>query len=77
MPGFWQKMDIADQKVQVAEEIKRDIWKYLVSSDVANDMMLNIIMRVTFLPVQNKYPATRFIFQNFDKNGILMIKRYK
>ena len=30
-------------------------------------MMLDIIMRVTFLPVQNKYPATRFIFQNFDK----------
>ena len=30
-------MNIADQKVQVAEEIKRDIWKYLVSSDVADD----------------------------------------
>ena len=30
-------------------------------------MMLDIIMRVTFLPVQNKYPATRFIFQDFDQ----------
>ena len=30
-------------------------------------MMLNIIMRVTFLPVQNKYPASRFICQNLDK----------
>ena len=40
-------------------------------------MMLDILMRVTFLSVQNKYPATRFIFQNFDKNGILIIKRYK
>ena len=30
-------MNIADQKVQVADEIKRDIWKYLVSSDVADD----------------------------------------
>ena len=37
-------------------------------------MMLDIIMRVTFLPVQNKYPATRLICQNFDKNGILIIK---
>ena len=30
-------MNIADQKVQVADEIKRDIWKYVVSSDVADD----------------------------------------
>ena len=34
---FDKKMNIADQKVQVADEIKRDIWKYLVSSDVADD----------------------------------------
>ena len=32
-------------------------------------MMLDIIMCITFLPVQNKYPATRFIRQNFDKYG--------
>ena len=38
-----------------------DIWKYLVSSDLADDA--DIIMRVTFLPVQNKYQATRFIYQ--------------
>ena len=37
MPGFWQKRFIDNQKVQVADEIKRDIWKYLVSSDVAAD----------------------------------------
>ena len=30
-------MNVADQKVQVADKIKRDIWKYLVSSDVADD----------------------------------------
>ena len=30
-------MNIDDQKVQVADEIKRDIWKYLVSSDVIDD----------------------------------------
>ena len=30
-------------------------------------MMLDIIMCKTFLPVQNKYPDTRFICQNFDK----------
>ena len=29
-------------------------------------MILDIIMRDTFLLVQNKYPATRFICQNFD-----------
>ena len=30
MPEFWQKSYIDNQKVQVADEIKRDIWKYLV-----------------------------------------------
>ena len=34
-------MNIADQKVQVADEIKRDIWKYLVSSDVEDDARYN------------------------------------
>ena len=29
-------------------------------------MMLDIIMCIKFLPVQNNYPATRFIYQNFD-----------
>ena len=52
--------------------ISDNIWYHLTWQ-----MMLDIIMRVTFLTVQNKYPATRFIFQNFDKNGILIIKRYK
>ena len=47
MPGFWQKMDIADQKVQVAEEIKRDIWKYLVSSDVADDAWYNDMCNIS------------------------------
>ena len=37
MSGFWQKMNIADQKVQVADEIKRDIYEYVVSSDVTDD----------------------------------------
>ena len=56
-------MNIADQKVQVADEIKRDIWKYLVSSEVADDAY--IIMRIPFLPVQNKYPPSRFICHNY------------
>ena len=30
-------MNIDDPKVQVADEINRDIWKYLVSSDDAYD----------------------------------------
>ena len=29
-------------------------------------MMLDVSMCLTFLPVQNKYPVTRFIFHNFD-----------
>ena len=49
--------------------ISGNIWYHLTWL-----MMLDIIMRVTFLHVQNIYPATRFIFQNFDKNGILIIK---
>ena len=30
-------------------------------------MIVDIIMCITFLPVQNKYPATRFICQNLNK----------
>ena len=67
-------MIIDDQKVQVADDDKRDIWKYLVSSNVADDAWYNYAD--TFLPVQNKYPATRFIIQDFDKKWILMIQRY-
>ena len=37
--------------------------------------MLDIIMRIPFLPVQNKYPSPRFIFHNFDKNCILIFKK--
>ena len=73
---FDQKMNIGDQKVQVADVIKRyisgNIWYHLTWL-----MMLDIIMRVTFLPVQNKYPATRFICQDFDKKWIVVSKRYK
>ena len=51
MTEIGQKRYIDDQKVQVVDESKRDICKYLVYSDV---MMLDIIMCITFLPVQNK-----------------------
>ena len=36
-------MNIGDQKVQVADENKCDIWKYLVSSDVADDAWYNFM----------------------------------
>ena len=42
--------------------ISGHIWYHLTWQ-----MMLNIIVCMTFLPVQNKYPATRFILANFDK----------
>ena len=32
-------------------------------------MMLDLIMSITFLPVQNKYPPTRFICHNFEKKN--------
>ena len=35
--GFFDKKDTDYQKVQVTDEIKRDTWKYLVFSDVADD----------------------------------------
>ena len=34
-------MNIDDQKVRVADEIKRDIWKYRVSFDVADGTSYN------------------------------------
>ena len=41
MPYFWKKNWYIDtcnkEQIHVADEIKRDIWKYLVSSDVADD----------------------------------------
>ena len=43
IPEVWHKRYIDNQKVQVANEIKRDIWKYLVSSDVANDAWYNYV----------------------------------
>ena len=43
MPGFWQKMNVGDQKVQVADEIKRDIWKYLVWSCMYYITFYNIL----------------------------------
>ena len=33
-------------------------------------MILDIIMLIQFLPLQNKYPVTRFICSNFDKEDI-------
>ena len=41
MKEFWEKMNIDDQKVQEDDEIKRDIWKWLVSSDVADHAWYN------------------------------------
>ena len=47
--------------------MKRDIWKYLVSSDLATDAWYYYnIMLIPFFPVQNKHPAARFICHNFD-----------
>ena len=37
MREFWQKRYNDNQKVQVTDEMKRDIWKHLVSSDLATD----------------------------------------
>ena len=42
-------MNFDDQKVQVADEIKPDIWKYLVSSDVADDAWYNYACYISHL----------------------------
>ena len=47
MPGFWQKKNIDKQKVQVADEIKRDIWKYLVSSNVTRNAWYNYVYNIS------------------------------
>ena len=41
--------------------ISGNIWYHLTWQ-----LMIDIIMRIPFLPVQNKYPSTRFICQSFD-----------
>ena len=47
MPEFWQKLNIADQKEHVAEKINRYVWKYLVSSDVADDAWYNFVCNIS------------------------------
>mgnify|MGYP003684346149 CR=1 FL=1 len=37
-----------NQKVQVADEIQRDIWKYLVSSDVEDEAWYNYVYNISF-----------------------------
>ena len=40
--NFYQKKkDIDNQKVNAADKIIRDIWKHLVSSDLATDALYN------------------------------------
>ena len=38
-------------------------------------MMLDVILCISFLPVQNKYPATRFICQNFDNKRYIAYQK--
>ena len=45
--NFDQKKDNDDQKVQVNDEIKRDIWKYLVSSDGEDDVWYYYVYNIS------------------------------
>ena len=47
MRKFDKKRDIDYQKVQVADEVMRDIWGYVVSSDVADDAWYNNMYNVS------------------------------
>ena len=38
---------IDSQKVEVAEQIKRDIWEYLLSSDVVDDAWYNYLYNIS------------------------------
>ena len=62
--NFDEKRYTDNKKVQVTDEIKRDIWKY-----IRHRLTWQIIMCIKFLPVQNKYQATFFVCQNFEKRG--------
>ena len=46
--NFDNKRHIVNQKVQVADEIMRDIWKYLVTSDVEDDAWYNYVYDICF-----------------------------
>ena len=63
---------IDNQKVLVADEIKRNIWKSLVQSD---DSGYNYVYND--FPVQNKYPSTLFGCPHFEKKRYIENKRFK
>ena len=44
---FTKKRYIDSQKVEVAEQIKRDIWEYLLSSDVVDDAWYNYLYNIS------------------------------
>ena len=50
--------------------VSGNIWYHLTWK-----MMLDIIMCITFLSVHNKYPATRFICQNFYNKRYIDIQK--
>ena len=48
MRKFWQKKRYIDyQKVQVADEIKRGVWKYQVSSNVIDNSRCNYVYNIS------------------------------
>ena len=47
MTEFWKKRYIDNQKVQVADQIKRYICKYLVLSDVTDDTWYNYVYNIS------------------------------
>ena len=66
MREFWQKRYNDNQKVQVTDEIKRDIWKYQVSSNVTDNAWYNYVYNISSY-AKNKYAATRFICQKLEE----------
>ena len=49
------------KKLTILGVISGNIWFHLTWQ-----MMLDTITYMAFLPVQNKYPDNRYIYQNFD-----------
>ena len=47
MRKFNKKRYIYNEKVQVTDEIKRDIWGYLVPSEVADDAWYNYMYNIS------------------------------
>ena len=63
MREFRPKKENDNQKVQVTDEMKRDIWIYLVSSDGEDDVRYNYVYNIS--SCTKKIPSYLFYMREF------------